>query len=625
MCGIVGIFSRYPVENPTLLLRMRESMIHRGPDGAGVWWSQDKRLGLAHRRLAIIDLSPGGHQPMSDPAGQFTIVFNGEIYNYLDLRKELENRGHSFRTQSDTEVIIEAYRAWGEDCLTHLNGMFSFCIHDSNKAILFFARDRAGEKPLFYYRIPRKLIFASELKALMVDPSFPRSLDLDGLDHYLMYGYVPGAKTILRNVHKLPAGHSMTYDMKTDALTVRPYWRLPHHEEGTCESADTLVDELEILLKDAVRRQLIADVPLGILLSGGIDSSLITALASRVSHKTIKTFNISFPGNQEYDESRYARLVAEHFGTDHTELAAEPATVELLADLAKQYDEPLADSSMLPTYLVSRLIRQHATVAIGGDAGDELFGGYTHYNWIRRQEKARTFIPACMRSAMATFGKHCIPLGVRGRYQIIGLTGNVMNFVAHVNVFFDEHERRKLLSPVAGELKNLSPLSDTYRANLPVSGRSALQRAMAMDFSTYLVDDILTKVDRASMLSSLEVRAPFLDYRIIEFAFSKVPDHLRVLGRERKILLRHLAKRLLPPALELNRKQGFSIPLSNWLKGVWGIYFKEILEGLPSELFNKHFVSNLIERQQHGYENSQRLFSLVMFELWRRHYNISLP
>jgi asparagine synthase (glutamine-hydrolysing) len=562
---------------------------------------------------------------MTDVSGHFTIVFNGEIYNYRELRRELESCGHRFRTVSDTEVIIEAYRAWDTDCLEHLNGMFAFCLYDSSQGRLFFARDRAGEKPLFYYHIPGRFLFASELKALMADPAFPRTLDLEGLNYYLMYGYVPGAKSILRNVCKLPAGHSMTYDIKRDVLTTKSYWHLPDPEEELPVSADTLANELEMLLEDAVRRQLIADVPLGVLLSGGVDSSIVTAIASRVSSKVIKTFTISFPEYKEYDESPYARLVATHFGTEHTELVAEPATVDLLSDLAKQYDEPLADSSMLPTYLVSRLIRRHATVALGGDGGDELFGGYLHYNWIQLQEKVRAFLPGPMRSGVATLGKHLIPLGFRGRTYIIGLAGGIMNSVAHVNVFFDDHVRRRLLSPVAKEIENLSPIPDAYRADLPVPGNSALQRAMAMDFSTYLVDDILVKVDRASMLASLEVRAPFLDYRVIEFAFSKVPDCLRVLGKERKILLRHLAKRLLPSALDINRKKGFAIPLSHWLKGSWGPYFEEVLKGLPTELFNRRFVSDLIKSQHRGYANTQRLFALLMFELWRRHYQITLP
>ena len=562
---------------------------------------------------------------MSDQSGELIIVFNGEIYNFKELRRELENKGHTFRTESDTEVLIEAYAAWGEDCVARLNGMFSFCLYDNRKRRLFLARDRAGEKPLFYYHVQGRFVFASEVKAIMADPLFPRTLDLEGLNYFLMYGYVPGSKSILRNVYKLPAGHTMQYDIESGALTIQAYWHLPDPEGESLVSADALASELEMLLENAVRRQLIADVPLGILLSGGIDSSIVTAIASRVSSRPIKTFTISFPKDKEFDESPYARLVADHFGTNHTELEAEPATVDLLSDLAKQYDEPLADSSMLPTYLVSRLIRHHATVALGGDGGDELFGGYLHYDWIQRQESARRFLPSPVRRAVASIGKHYVPLGVRGRTYIIGLAGGIMNSVAHVNVFFDDYVRRRLLSPVASEIKNLSPLPDAYRADLPVPGHSALQKAMAMDFSTYLVDDILVKVDRASMLASLEVRAPFLDYRIIEFAFRKVPDHLRVRGKARKILLRHLAKRLLPSALDIGRKQGFAIPISDWLKGSWGAYFEGILKGLPPELFNMRFVSDLIKSQQHGYANTQRLFALLMFELWRRHYQISIP
>lgn len=625
MCGIVGICSQNEPVDKILLERMRDAMIHRGPDDAGVYCPTGSGIGLAHRRLSIIDLSPAGHQPMSDPSGRFIIVFNGEIYNFRELRRELEKMGHVFRTQSDTEVIIEAYREWEENCLSHLNGMFSFCLYDKGREILFLARDRAGEKPLFYYHVSGKFLFASELKALMADPAFPRALDLEGLDHYLMYGYVPGAKSILRNVRKLPAGHAMIYDIKKDAVIIRPYWRLPDPEGTAQASADMLASELGKLLEDAVRHQLVADVPLGVLLSGGIDSSLITAIASRVSSKTIKTFTISFPEYKEYDESRHARIVASHFGTDHTELAAEPATVDLLFELARQYDEPLADSSMLPTYLVSRLIRQHATVAVGGDGGDELFGGYLHYNWIQKQEQARRFLPAPVRRAIAVIGAHCIPLGLRGRTYIIGLAGGIMNSIAHVNVFFDEHIRRRLLSPPIEEMKNPTDLSDAYRSALPVPGTSALQKAMAMDFSTYLTDDILVKVDRASMLASLEVRAPFLDYRIIDFAFRKVPDHLRVCGGERKILLRHLAKRLLPSTLDMTRKQGFAIPIAQWLKGAWGPYFEEVLRSLPAALFNKRFVAGLVKSQKQGYANTQRLFALLIFELWRRHYQITLP
>jgi asparagine synthase (glutamine-hydrolysing) len=307
MCGIVGLACESPVDRPALLETMRDTLRHRGPDDAGLWWAPDGRVGLAHQRLAVIDLSPGGRQPMLDSSSQLCITFNGEIYNYVELRRELETYGHRFVTASDTEVILESYRAWGIDCLSRLNGMFAFCLYDSVMRRLFLARDRAGEKPLFYYYTPGRLVFASELKALMMDPGFPRKLDLEALDYYLAYGYVPGEMCILKGVRKLGQAHAMTYELETDTLRDWRYWELPKQYWQADVSADELTDELERLLSDSVRRQLVADVPVGILLSGGIDSSLVTAMAARVSSRPVKTFTISFPGHDAYDEGPYAR------------------------------------------------------------------------------------------------------------------------------------------------------------------------------------------------------------------------------------------------------------------------------------------------------------------------------
>lgn len=622
MCGIVGIASSKPETELGLLATMRDQMRHRGPDDAGEWWSPDGRVGLAQRRLAIIDLSPGGHQPMADATGQVWITFNGEIYNYQDLRRQLEGCGHRFRTASDTEVILEAYRAWGTDCLTHISGMFAFGLYDAVERRLFLARDRAGEKPLFYWRTPGRLVFASELKAVMADPAFPRRLDREALEFYLTYGYVPGEKCILQGVRKLPQGCAAIYDLETNAWRSWPYWQLPEPGPRGNVSADDLADELEALLLDSVKRQLIADVPVGILLSGGIDSSLVTAMAARVSSGPVRTFNISFPGHGVYDESPYARPVAKHFGTQHTELAAEPATVELLPDLAQQYDEPLADSSMVPTYLVSRLIRQHATVALGGDGGDELFGGYLHYDWVARQELARRFIPLPLRTMVGT-GARLLPVGVRGRNYLVGVSGDVPWSIAHINLFFDSATRRRLLAPL-GPNGSHSAAPEDYKVALCPREATSVQQATWVDFKTYLVDDILVKVDRASMLTSLEVRAPWLDPRIIEFAFGRVPDHLRAFGSERKILPRRLAARLLPPALDLKRKWGFGIPLDHWFKGDWGRYIESVLKNADTRVFDRDFISRLIVNQRRGLANTQRLFALTIFELWRREYHVTV-
>ena len=369
MCGIAGIVSQAPVVDRDRLTAMRDTMTHRGPDAAGLWCSEDRRIGLAHRRLAIIDSSPAGEQPMLDPSGDCRIVFNGEIYNYLELRAELEREGVAFHTASDTEVLLAAYRQWDVDCLSRLNGMFAFALFDRRVNRLLLARDRAGEKPLFYRRDGSTIAFASELKALMADPDCPRRLDPDALDHYLAFGYVPDDMCLLAGVHKLPQGHALVYDLQTGAARTWCYWQLPDADGAPIETA-ALVDELDRLLLDSVRLRLIADVPVGIMLSGGLDSSLVTAMAARVASGRVKTFNVSFPGHRGYDEGPYARIVAQHFGTDHVEMAAEPATVDLLPRLARQYHEPIADSSMVPTYLVSQMIRREATVALGGDGGD---------------------------------------------------------------------------------------------------------------------------------------------------------------------------------------------------------------------------------------------------------------
>jgi asparagine synthase (glutamine-hydrolysing) len=459
----------------------------------------------------------------------------------------------------------------------------------------------------------------------MADPSFPRELDLESVDFYLTYGYVPGERCILKGSRKLAQGHAATYDVEADRLRIWPYWQLPEPQSGEESSAEELTEELDGLLENSVRRQLVADVPVGILLSGGIDSSLVTAMAARVAAGPVKTFTISFPGHGSYDEGPYARLVAQHFGTDHTELTAEPATVELLPELARQYDEPMADSSMVPTYLVSRLIRRHATVALGGDGGDELFGGYPHYSWVARQERLRRFFPGQTRRLAGKAAARAMPVGMRGRNYIIGFTSDLPQSIAHVNMYFDKWSRYRLLSEEIRRSFSRDGLPEEYKATLSTTISTPLQQATAVDFRTYLVDQILVKVDRASMLTSLEVRAPWLDHRIIEYAFGRVPDSLKSTRKERKILPRLLASRLLPAGMDLKRKQGFSMPLTAWFKGEWGAYIESVLNEIDHRLFNPRAVRGLIAGQRRGYSNTQRLFALTMFELWRREYKVEIP
>jgi asparagine synthase (glutamine-hydrolysing) len=620
MCGIVGIASAIPGIDQSALTAMRDTVSHRGPDDKGLWRSADDQVGLAHRRLAIIDLSAAGRQPMVSASGRSHVVYNGEIYNYRDLRRELESLGRRFRTASDTEVLLEAYEQWGVGCLDRLNGMFAFGLSDAASRRLLLARDRAGEKPLFYRHAEGRLTFASELKALLRDDRVPRRLNHEALEHYLAFGYVPDGMCLLDGVRKLPQGHALLYDQESDTLETWAYWRLPAREGAPhARTDDELADELDELLADSVRLRLIADVPVGIMLSGGLDSSLVTATAARVADRRVRTFTISFPGHGAYDEAPYARAVASHFGTEHVEIAAEPATVALLPELARQYDEPIADSSMVPTYLVSRQIRRHATVALGGDGGDELFGGYPHYGWLQSQERVRRYVPAPIRRAVRAAGLR-LPLGFRGRNYVLGLGLDAAGSIAQFNLYFDADARRRLLrrAPAA---TGRSP--EAFKVALCAGGGSVLQQATSVDFQTYLVDDILVKVDRASMLASLEVRAPWLDPRLIDFAF-RLPDRLRATSRERKVLVRALAARRLPASLDLERKQGFSLPLDAWFKGDWGRFVEEVLRDAEPSLFDRRFIDTLLQAQRRGLGNTQRLFSLTIFELWRRHYGVAV-
>ena len=622
MCGIVGVVSVDHSVSPDLIVRMRDTLRHRGPDDEGAWLSSDGKVALGHRRLSIIDLSPAGRQPMTDATGSLQIVFNGEIYNYQEVRRDLEGRGHQFRTATDTEVILEAYREWGMECLAHLNGMFALGLVDLQAGRLLLARDRAGEKPLFYRSDSRSFSFASELKALFSDPECPRVLDLEALDHYLAFGYVPGDRCMVRGIRKLPQGHALTFDLRSGATSVRAYWTLPAEVSAVRMSEEDLVEELDRLLADSVRLRMIADVPIGVMLSGGVDSSLVTAMAVRSSSRRVKTFTITFPGYGVFDESPHARAVATHFGTEHVELVGEPATVDLLPELARQCDEPIADSSMVPTYLVSRLIRREATVALGGDGADELFGGYPHHSWVQQQARMGGWIPWPARWAGRTAATHLMPVGTKGRNYLLGLTSEAPWNIVQFNVLFDADARRRLLSPVMpGHRLRRGP--EVYKAALCRKEDTPLRQSTSLDFQTYLVDDILVKVDRASMLSSLEVRAPFLDPRLIDLAFRHVPDQLRATAGERKVILRRLAQRLLPPSLDLTRKQGFSLPLAQWFKGDWGRFMEEILTSGECMLFDRRIVRQLITGQRSGFSNMHRLFALVMIELWRREYRIS--
>jgi asparagine synthase (glutamine-hydrolysing) len=622
MCGLVGITSSAPVASRTWLVAGRDAMTHRGPDDAGEWWSADGRVGLAHRRLSIVDLSPGGHQPMRDNARGLTIVFNGEIYNFRELRAELEQRGYVFHSQSDTEVLLAAYDVWGANCLARLNGMFAFALYDERQQTVFLARDRVGEKPLFYHLARGTLHFASELKALFADPCLPRRIDPESLDCYLAMGYVPGDRCILQGYNKLPPAHALIFDLKSGTAKVWRYWQVPDFTPVAAAGQVNelgLLDELEALLEDSVRKQLVADVPVGVLLSGGVDSSLITAMAVRASTK-VKTFTIGFPGHGSLDETEHARLIARHFSTDHTELVAQPTTADLIPRLAWQFDEPMVDSSMIPTFLVSQLVRQHCTVALGGDGGDELFGGYGHHSRLLWMQKRLALAPFPLRAVVAAAAERMLPVGLKGRNWLQGLGVDLKCGLPLIANYFDASTRRQLMSHQDG----WALAAEQIRRGRVPAHTDLLQRVTRMDFQDYLAEDILVKVDRASMMNSLEVRAPMLDYRLIEFAFAKVPSHLKATPQDKKILLKRLTSRVLPPEFDRQRKQGFSIPLADWLRaGPFRELFHQVLLDEQCS-FDRDTVLGLLKGQDLGRSNGERLFALVLFELWRREYGIAI-
>jgi asparagine synthase (glutamine-hydrolysing) len=623
MCGLVGVGAVNPLRNRSWLANASKSIIHRGPDDSGEWWSDDGRVGLAHRRLSILDLSIESHQPMHILGAGLSIVFNGEIYNFKEIKVMLESIGYHFTSSGDTEVLLASYDAWGIEFLSKLNGMFSFALYDARIGKLFLVRDRAGEKPLFYRLQDNKIYFSSELKGLMCCSELPRSINRIALDNYLDIGFVPGDLCILEGYKKLTPAHALSFDINDGKVEIWSYWEAPNVNSPSLADEgmqSALALRLEHLLEGAVGRQLVADVPVGILLSGGLDSSLIAAMAARNSSK-VHTFTIGFPGGGRHDETLYARTIAKYFRTEHTELMAGPATAELIPMLARQFDEPIVDSSMIPTYLLSKLVRKSCKVAIGGDGADELFGGYRHYERLLWMKRRLMRCPLILRSGIAKLSQKILPVGIKGRNYLMAMGSDFDMNVPMLATYFDLPTRRKLL-PV-----ELWPSSNTIDLNQVLGEVSwdpdFLQRATRADFTQYLPNDILTKVDRTSMLNSLEVRSPYLDKDVIEFAFGSVPSSLKATSSERKILLKCVAKKALPIEFDANRKQGFSIPLSAWLKkGAFRDLFWGVLTNADC-IFDRRTVLQLLRNQDRGLDNSERLFALVQFELWRREYKIT--
>ena len=614
MCGIYGLADQHNPIDIVYLKKQRDILAHRGPDDAGVWISASSGVGIAHRRLSIIDISQAGHQPLISIDGRYAIVFNGEIYNFQALRKTLEMEGHLFVSKSDTEVVLVAYQEWGDQCLNHFNGMFAFAIYDAGTTTtppsFFFARDRAGKKPFYYFHEGHRFQFASELKAI----DARTSLDLKALNYYMALGYVPGEMCLAKNIFKLPPAHAARLDLATFKFKVWRYWQLPKNNANPYAIGEELTDRAEELLLDAVRLRMISDVPLGVLLSGGLDSSLIVAAAARQSSMPVKTFTIAMPGSK-LDESAYAKCVGDYFGTEHHVLEAlNPSMAIIIDELAHYVDEPIADSSMIPTFLVSRLTRQHVTVALGGDGGDELFGGYSDYPKSLADQERLWWAPPFLLMSVGKLAAN-LPAGVRGRNLLVSLRGGGLQQMIWGSPYFDTALRRRVLTgDVLNRLGEDLDAPERWLLNLFMEGVDPVDSMTRTHFGSILPDDFLAKVDRASMAFSLEIRSPFLDYRMVEFAFSNIPSVWKVSGNMTRRIQGILAQRMLPPNFVTNRKQGFSIPLDEWLRVDKCNIIKEWLSFLP-EAISRSEIRKLIVGHMNGRANGSRLFGLLMLAI----------
>lgn len=615
MCGICGIwyFDRQKPVDVHLLHRMTDQMIHRGPDEDG--FHTEDSIGLGFRRLSIIDVA-GSHQPMPNEDQTAWIVFNGEIYNFQELRQRLASH-HTFMTNGDTEMILHAYEEYGVDCVQKLRGMFAFAIWDATADRLTLAVDRFGKKPLYYLLDGEKFIFASELKCILQHPGVSREMDFAALDEYFYCGYITAPRSIFRTIRKIPPGHTLTIE-RGGNCQLEEYWHPQLCEPAAYDQRpiEDLAAELRELLTEAVRLRMISDVPLGAFLSGGIDSSAVVALMSQVSTQPVKTFSIGFD-EQMFDETGYAQIVADYCKTDHTRDVVRPDVVSILPKLIRQFDEPFADPSMIPTHYVSQAARQHVTVALSGDGGDEVFAGYHSYLYGFRQEFLRALIPDSWRPAAAKFGRQ-IPKKLRvGTY--LSVVDRPIGEWALYTALFNADARSQLYAATSQKTGE-----HAKREAVIASGNLAwLSQLQYNDLRAYMPGDILVKVDRASMLASLEVRSPLLDHVVFEF-MAKVPPQYKMTWWNSKILLKKALGDLLPQEIHTRGKQGFGIPLRDWLaKPLHSMLRETLLDSTTRNrgLFNMAYLEKLIdEHTRYMVNHEYRLWGLLCFELWAREY-----
>ena len=627
MCGLCGDvrFDGGPVE-AAAVVAMRDQMPHRGPDASGLYLSADARAGLGFRRLKIVDLSALANQPMGNEDGTVQVVFNGEIYNFQGLREELIGRGHTFRSRSDTEVIVHLYEELGPQCIDRLDGMFAIAIWDERRQRLVLARDRAGKKPLFYLNNGSRIVFASEMKAFFGRRDLDITIDPQAIPWYFIYGYVPCPQTFYRGVRQVEPGHVITVE-RDGTMSSRAYWTLDYPEAGAAprdnHERGAVKAKLRALMTSAVERRLISDVPLGAFLSGGVDSTIIVGLMSQLLDRPVKTFSIGFKDSPGYDETSYARLVAERFQTDHTEFIVEPGAFELIDKLVWHHDGPFGDSSAVPTYLVSQLTRQQVTVVLTGDGGDELFAGYLRFYAAMTAER----IPQAVRGALKTVSRG-LPTGGSARH----LLSRLQRFAAAASLPLDQRITRwsslfyddieQLLAPEL--LRSVAPIDKLRylrRFEGSLRGRSTLSQILSINFNTYLLDDLLIKADRCTMANSLEARAPFLDTALIDYV-AGLPDAMKLARGRTKIILRETFDDLIPAAIQRRPKMGFGIPFGLWFRGALRDVLHDHLlspQARYRDYLSAAYVHRLVKRHDDGEADlGLPLWTILSFEIWLR-------
>jgi asparagine synthase (glutamine-hydrolysing) len=618
MCGICGLFEfgNNREVSRDLVHRMTETIIHRGPDDEGIYVGPG--IGLGFRRLSIIDVA-GGHQPISNEDGSIWVMLNGEIYNYTELYRDLVGRGHRFSTRSDTETIVHLYEEYGEACFAKLRGMFAIALWDSRKRQLLLARDRIGKKPLFYAADDKRILFGSELKALLT-ASMPRDIDVQAISDYFSLGYVPAPKTIYRASKKLLPGHYLV--ASSGAIRIERYWDISFgHLEN--RSVEQWCELLRHELCEATRIRLMSEVPLGAFLSGGLDSSSIVATMANIMNRPVTTCSIGFE-EEEYNEAIYARQVAQQFRTDHHELIVRPNALDVLNKLVWHYDEPFADSSAIPTYYVSWMARQHVTVALGGDGGDENFAGYRRYYFDHMENQLRRFVPAPIRREV--FG----PLGraypalawaprvLRAKATFQSLARSPLEGYFNSISIFRPGEKQNLFAPEFQESLGGYDSIEVFRKHYDNADTDdLLSRIQYVDMKTYLPDDILAKVDRASMAVSLEVRAPLLDHKLMEM-IATIPSSLKLVGKKGKYIFKKALAPMLQSQILDRKKQGFAVPLNRWFREDLRELTHDALFSANDGILNTRFLTKIWDQHQKGrYDRSAHLWSLLMFRKWK--------